>query len=477
MIRSVAEVRRKLGGDEARVYELIWKRTMACQMRSARGRRLTVLVRGGAGDREVVFLAKGNVIDFPGFLRAYVEGTDRPNGAAGLGEVVLPPVEEGDRVTARKIEPEEHLTTPPPRLTEATLVKTLEESGIGRPSTYATIIETIQRREYTFKKGQALVPTFTAFAVVALMEQHLADLIDRAFTARMEDRLDQIARGEAEALPYLREFYHGDGSPGLRPLLDRVVEDIDARKVCTIPLPGTEAVVRVGRFGPYLERGEARAPIPAGTCPDDLTPQRVEEMLAEGEQAERPLGHHPETGEPIYVRRGRFGPYVQLGDPEPAAKGKRRKKPRTVSLLRGMTPETLDRDTALRLLSLPRLLGKDPEGREVWACHGRYGPYVRREKESRSLDPEDDLFTIDLDRALALLRTKKGRRARPSRAPLKVFPKVEARGGADVRILAGRWGPYVTDGKVNATLPKSVADPAAVTLEEALDLLEKKRAR
>jgi DNA topoisomerase I len=485
---SPAELSGSLGPDELRVYELIWMRTLACQMKDARGRRLSVRVGTTAGGRAVVFQANGTAIDFPGFLRAYVEGSDDPEAALADRETILPPVRENEPVTAEEIKAEDHVTSPPPRLTEATLIKALEESGIGRPSTYASIIDTIQRREYTFKKGPALVPTFTAFAVVNLMREHLTDLIDIEFTARMEDRLDSIARGENEALPYLREFYFGDGSPGLRPLLDHKVESIDPRTACTIPL-GTDAreqivAVRVGRFGPYLQRGDDTAPIPDGTCPDEMTVQAAGELLDRGGQRPQSLGAHPETGQPIYLKTGRFGPYVQLGDagagPAKGAEDKpgRRKrgpataKPKMVSLLPGMSPESLTLNEALQLLSLPRHLGQDAEDREVVAAYGRFGAYIKRHTDTRSLGPDDHVLTITLERAMELLAQEKRRRGfRAAAEPIRVFETVAALDGRNIRVLDGRYGPYVTDGKTNASLPRELADPSAVTVEQAVQLI------
>jgi len=471
-VRSVEEVARALGGDESKVYELIWKRTMACQMKNAKGRRMTLQISGKAGAREAVFQANGSVIDFPGFLRAYEEGRDTPREA----EVILPPVKENDTVKPIGLEPVEHATTPPARLTEASLVKTLEESGIGRPSTYASIIDTIERREYTFKKGNALVPTWVAFAVVRLMTDHLSDLIDIGFTARMEDRLDEISRGELESLPYLREFYTGNGNPGLRPLLDQKAEDIDPRTVCSFQLGKPdgedEIIVRVGRYGPFLQRGETTAPIPDGTCPDELTIPRAVELLAVGKQAAEPIGQHPETALPIYVKTGRFGPYVQLGDPDPEDK---KKKPKMVSLLKGMTPEDMTLEVALKLLELPRLLGHDADGKEVRAYIGRYGPYIKRDSDSRSLGPDDDLLSVTMERALELLAQEKKRGRGAAAEPLKVFEKVEALDGADIKLLKGRYGPYVTDGDTNASLPRTIEDPLTLTLAHALELLEARR--
>ncbi|MBN2491780.1 MAG: type I DNA topoisomerase, partial [Planctomycetes bacterium] len=465
----------KVSADELRLYELIWKRTMASQMKPARGRRRNLRVAATANGREAVFQAAGRTIDFPGFLRAYVEGSDDPEAALADQEVVLPPVAAGDGVTATRLEAEGHATQPPPRHTEASLVKMLEESGIGRPSTYASIIDTIEKREYTFKKQATLVPTFTAFAVVQLMKQHLPALIDLNFTARMEDRLDGIARGEEDALPYLEEFYHGNGNVGLRRAVTELGEQIDARAVSSIPLAFTledqPVVVRVGRYGPFLRVGEIRVPLPDEICPDELTPARVQALLDQAAVGPHCMGKHPESGLPVYVKSGRYGPYVQLGDPGPGADN----KPKMVSLLPGMTPETLTFMEALDLLALPRTLGHDPDGVDVVAHLGRYGPYVKRGSDTRSLGPEDSVLTIELERALELLRQEKTR-GRAAPATLKVFPKVAALEDQDIRLLRGRYGPYVTDGEVNATVPRTVADPLALTEAEAVALILAKRA-
>ncbi len=472
----LSEIQKKLGPDESKVYEMIWKRTLASQMKDAHGRRMVLKVVGESDGREVVFQATGSVIDFPGFLRAYVEGRDDPEAALGEKETLLPPVREGDTVRADKLDAEGHVTQPPARLTEASLVKALEESGIGRPSTYASIIDTIQRREYTFKKGTALVPTFTAFAVVNLMEVHLAELIDFAFTAKMEDRLDSIARGEFERSPYLREFYFGNGKPGLRKMLDQQADEIDPREINAIPLAvdgeGRKIVARVGRFGPFLQREDDTAPIPEGSCPDELTIERCQELLAAGAQAQEPVGEH--EGKPVYVKTGRFGPYVQHGDADPDNK---KEKPKMVSLLPGMSPETLTMDQAKELLSLPRALGDDEQGNPVIAHFGRYGAYIKRGTDTRSLGPDDNILTIELPRALELLAQEKKRSFRNTPKELKVFEKVEALDGIDVKLLAGRYGPYLTDGDVNASLPKDFGDHEQLTLEQAVEFILVQRSK
>ncbi|MCA9751169.1 MAG: type I DNA topoisomerase [Gemmatimonadetes bacterium] len=476
-IRSVDEVRAKFGDDAAKVYELIWKRTMASQMTDAAGRRMTVQVEAEAEGKKYLFQASGSTIDFPGFLRAYVEGSDNPEAALADQETLLPPVREGDPVDAKSLAAEQHVTTPPARLTEASLVKLLEESGIGRPSTYASIIDTILRRNYVFRKGSALVPTFTAFAVVRLMREHLKTLIDVGFTASMEDRLDEISRGELESLPYLKEFYFGNGHPGLRPLVERKAEEIDPRDICTIPVPNNgrtgELVVRVGRYGPYLQRGEETASLPEGICPDELDPAKAEALLSQAKRADEPLGTDPESGKQIYAKSGRFGPYVQLGELDPDDK---KNRPKTASLIAPMTLETLTLDQALQLLSLPRVLGQDDAGVDVVAHNGRFGPYIKRGDDTRSLTADDDVLTVELPRALELLaQEKKGRSFRRQSTPLKVFENVEQLGGKEIKLLSGRYGPYVTDGDVNASLPRDITDPQTLTLERALELLEARR--
>ena len=478
-VRTVEEVTRALGPDETKVYELIWKRTMACQMADARGRRMVLEVTGHADGREAMFQARGSVIDFPGFLRAYVEGSDDPNAELADKDVLLPPVEKGDALKLDGIGAESHVTTPPARLTEATLVKALEESGVGRPSTYASIIETIVSRDYTFRKGTALVPTFTAFAVVRLLSEHLPDLVDYEFTARMEDRLDAIARGEGETTPYLKEFYFGDSVPGLRPMLDKGLEEIDARTVCTISLgddaQGRDVAVRVGKFGPYLQRGEDTGNVPDGTCPDELDPVRASELIDAARKAAAPIGTHPDTAEPVYVKAGRYGPYVQMG--EPSGKGKDAVKPKMVSLLKGQEPADITFEMALKLLELPRALGPDAEGNEIVAGIGRYGPYVKRGSDYRSLTDEDSVLTVALPRALELLaQEKRGRGSRAAPEPMRIFEKVEALGGVDVKLLEGRYGPYVTDGTHNGSLPKD-ADPKELRVEDVVELIEAARAR
>ena len=475
----VEEVTSRLGPDAGKVYELIWMRTMACQMENARGRRMTIKTKSDWSEREAIFTASGTTIDFPGFLRAYVEGSDDPEESLGDKETILPPVSEGEALKGAGVEPKESTTQPPARLTEASLVKALEESGVGRPSTYASIIKTIIRRDYTFKKGNALVPTWLAFAVVRLLHEHMTHLIDYDFTAGMEDRLDSIARGEGESLPYLKEFYFGNGTIGLKPLLATAVEEIDPRVVCSIKLAtdseGREVTVRVGRWGPYLERGEDRASLPDGLAPDELTLAMAEELLEAGARSEEPIGNDPETGEPIYIKTGRFGPYVQLGDAKDEEGNKRKEKPKMVSLLADMSPETIDLETALQLLELPRTLGLDEEGNEIQAFNGRYGPYIKAGKETRSLGPDDHLLQIDHARALALLKEPK-KRGRAAQKSIKEFESIEALEGKPVKVLQGRYGPYVTDGETNASLPRGYQNPENLSEAEAIELILARRA-
>src|SRR5580700_7550234 len=367
-----------LSGDEFRLYELVWKRTVASQMKDATGESVSVRVRGTSSSGErVEFGASGKVITFYGFLKAYVEdadeGTERDDR-----ERRLPPLAENDPLDALRLAAAGHETRPPARYTEATLVKEMEEREIGRPSTYASILGTILDRGYVFKKGTALVPSFLAFAVTALLEQHFGQLVDYEFTARMEEALDEIARGEAARVPWLRRFYFGaDGEEGLKELVSDL-SDIDARAVSSFPLAGTDIVVRVGRYGPYLERDGQRANVPEGTAPDELTPEFAEELLSRP-TGDKILGTDPETGRTIVAKAGRFGPYVteQLGDDAPASA-----KPRTASLLKSMDLDSVTLDEALRLLTLPRTLG-EIDGEPVTVQNGRYGPYVKKGADSR----------------------------------------------------------------------------------------------
>nr|MBA3567212.1 type I DNA topoisomerase [Actinomycetota bacterium] len=381
--RTPDELKGDLSRDEHGLYDLIWKRTLASQMEDARGQTVSLRIGAMSTDAEnVEFTASGTVLTFRGFLAAYEPGRDEPSDDDE--ERRLPQLAVGQDVTVLTLEPEGHSTTPPPRYTEPTLVKALEDRGIGRPSTYAAILSTILDRGYVFKKGTALVPTFLAFAVVNLLERHFQQLVDFDFTARMEDDLDRIASGDEERVAWLKRFYFGDGDdPGLHHLVTEHLDEIDARAVNSIAIPRSEAVVRVGRYGPYLELGDARASLPGDLSPDELTAEKAEELLAQPDN--RPLGQDPETGHEIVARSGRYGPYVTEVLPEGAEE-----KPRTASLFSSMSPESVSLDDALRLLTLPRVVGT-VDGEDVTAQNGRYGPYVKRGSESRSLDTEEQL--------------------------------------------------------------------------------------
>jgi DNA topoisomerase I len=462
-----------LTGDEFRLYELIWMRTVASQMKDATGHSVTVRLGARAADgRDAEFSASGKVITFHGFLKAYVEGADDPDAELDDRERRLPYVAEGDPLTAEELSVEGHSTKPPARYTEASLVKELEEREIGRPSTYASIIGTILDRGYVFKKGSALVPSFLAFAVVRLLEQHFDRLVDYDFTARMEDDLDRIARGEAQPVPWLRRFYFGEPGDELEGLKELVTDlgDIDAREVNSFPI-GNDIVLRVGRYGPYVERAEQRANVPDDMAPDELTADVAEELLAKP-SGDLLLGVHPEAGLEIVAKEGRYGPYVTEVLPEGS-----KAKPRTASLFKSMSLETVTLDDAVRLLTLPRVVGVDPDsGDEITAQNGRYGPYLKKGTDSRSLDSEEQLFTVTLEEALAIYAQPKQRgRGRAAAAPLKELGEDPA-SGKPVVVKEGRFGPYVTDGETNATLRKG-DDVETVTLERATELLAEKRAK
>jgi DNA topoisomerase I len=462
------EIKRAVSRDEHALYDLIWRRTLASQMEDARGQTVSLrITAASSAGEDVEFAASGTVITFRGFLAAYEPGRDEP--ADDDEERRLPQLEVGQEVTVVSIQPDGHATTAPPRFTEPTLVKALEDRGIGRPSTYAAILSTIVDRGYVFKKGTALVPTFLAFAVVNLLERHFQQLVDFDFTARMEDDLDRIAAGDEERVAWLGRFYFGDdGEPGLHHLVTEHLDEIDARAVNSIPILGSQAVVRVGRYGPYLERGDERANLPADLAPDELTAEKAEELLAQPDN--RPLGRHPETGHEIIARVGRYGPYVTEVLPEGAEE-----KPRTASLFDSMSPESVTLEDAVRLLTLPRVVG-ELDGEEVTAQNGRYGPYVKRGSDSRSLESEEQLFTVTLEEAKAILAQPPRRRGRgAARGPLRELG-ADPSSGKPIVVKDGRFGPYVTDGETNASLRK--ADTVeAVTLERASELLAERRAK
>jgi DNA topoisomerase I len=515
-------VRHELDGDEFRLYELIWQRTVASQMADARGITLSLRIAGTSrnqmagqqGEQEVVFAATGRTLTFPGFLKAYVETVDElAGGEADDAERRLPHLTEGQRLEALELTPDGHATNPPARYTEASLVKALEELGIGRPSTYSSIIKTIQDRGYVQKKGSALVPSWVAFAVIGLLEQHFGRLVDYNFTAAMEDELDEIANGHEQRTNWLSAFYFGGDhgvphsiarSGGLKKLVGVNLEGIDAREVNSIKLfddaQGRPVYVRVGKNGPYLERlvsnedGEPtpqRANLNGTLIPDELTLEVAEELFATPQEG-RVLGVDPETGHEIVAKDGRYGPYVTEILPEPPAdengdagatqgakKGKKPvgPKPRTGSLLRSMDLQTVTLEDALKLLLLPRVVGVDPgSGEEITAQNGRYGPYLKRGTESRSLANEDQLFTITLEEALKIYaEPKRAGRQSASAPPLRELGPDPAT-GKPMLIKDGRFGPYVTDGETNASLRKG-DDVASITDERAAELLADRRAR
>jgi DNA topoisomerase-1 len=478
--RTPDQLRRELGGDELRLYELIWMRTVASQMADARGQSVQVraAATSSAGE-DAEFAASGKSITFPGFLRAYVEGADDPDAELEDRETLLPPLSSGDHLELRGLEPKGHTTSPPARYTEASLVKALEEMGVGRPSTYASIIGTIQDRGYVWKKGSALVPTFTAFAVVGLLEQHFPKLVDYRFTASMEDDLDDIAGGRAEMVPWLAAFYFGEeneanDSPGLKKMVSEHLGEIDAREVNSIPLgfsvDGEEVVVRVGRYGPYMQVGERKASVPDDVAPDELTVDNVTELLDQP-SGERELGVDPRSGFPVLAKAGRYGPYVTTvppeGDKTPAA---------TASLFKTMDLDQITLDDALRLLTLPRVVGVDPaDGVEITAQNGRYGPYIKKGTDSRTIGSEDELLTITLEQALAVFAQPKLRGRAAAAPPLKELG-ADPVSGAPMVVREGRFGPYVTDGETNASLRKD-DDVETITVERAAELLADRRAR
>jgi len=472
--RTPEQVAAEIDGDEAAVYELIWKRTIASQMTDAVGESMQVRVGGTSSvGEDAEFATSGKVIEFPGFLRAYVEGSDDPDADLDDQERRLPPLLEKDPLGLERIEAKGHDTKPPVRFTEASLVRQLEELGVGRPSTYASIITTIQDRGYVWKKASALVPSFTAFAKVTLLERHFPNLVDYAFTARMESDLDMIARGEEASAPWLGRFYFGNGTPGLHSMVTDRLADIDAREINSISIgsdpEGEEIIARAGRFGPYLQRGEDKTPIPDQLAPDELTVEKALELLS-APSGDRELGPDPDTGLPVSVRTGRFGPYVQLGEQEETG------KPKRASLFKSMDPEKVTLEVALQLLSLPRVVGTDPtDDLEITVLNGRYGPYVKKGDETRSLESEEQLLTITLSKALELLSQPKRGRGRQTAAPLRELG-IDPVSGKPVVLKSGRYGPYVTDGEVNGSLRKG-EDPDAITLQRAAELLQARRHR
>jgi DNA topoisomerase I len=483
------ELAGQVTGDEARLYELIWQRTVASQMTDATGQTVTMRLGGTTRpdatntSHDAEFSASGTVIVHQGFLKVYVESTD-DDTSDDTSERRLPNLAEGDTARATSLEPVGHTTNPPARYTEASLVRALEERGIGRPSTFASIMGTILDRGYVFKKGSALVPTFLAFAVVQLLERHFGDLVDYDFTAEMEEDLDRIADGETARTAWLTHFYFGgpldgvaagakggpgDDNPGLKAMVNDRLGEIDAREVSSFPLGDSGIVVRVGRYGTYLERDGQRANLPDGVAPDEVTEEYAQALL-DKPSGDRPLGLDPISGRELVAKDGRYGPYVTEILPEDS-----KAKPRTASLFQSMSLDTVTIDDALRLLTLPRILG-EVDGDEVVASNGRYGPYVKKGSDTRSIEGEEQLLTISLQQALDVLAQPKPRGRRAAAAgPLRELG-VDPANQKPIVVRDGRFGPYVTDGETNATLRKG-DDVAAITLERASELLADKRAR
>lgn len=485
----------ELDTDEQKLYDLIWKRTIACQMKDAHGFRTQVRIEAPAGELgQAVLTASGKVIEFPGFLLAYVEGSDDPRAELEDQEKVLPALHEGQNLDPDRVEPTQHTTQPPARYTEASLIKELEERGIGRPSTYASILRTIQHRGYVWRKSSALVPTFTAFAVTNLLTRCLPDLVDYDFTADMETELDRIALGERESVPWLTAFYFGEpgkartdrvAAVGLKQLVSSCNNQNNMRDIASIPIGKTEGGemihVRVGRYGPYLqvEDTDQRASIQDQMPPDELTVEKALDLLSKAAQGGRILGYDPETGKPIYAKSGRFGPYVQLGDPEltPSGNVRRGGKPKMAGLWPSMSIESITLEQALLLLSFPREVGTHPETEEViTAQDGRFGPYIKMGSDSRSLPDHEKLASVTLDEAVELFKQPKGRRGRAAQATVLAELGKHPQSEASVQVRSGRYGPYVTDGTVNASVPKG-RDPQSLTLADAVELIAARELR
>jgi len=493
--RTPGQVKGELRKDELALYDLIWKRTIASQMEDAVGRTISMRIVADAradGDRpETVctFGASGRVITFPGYLKAYVEDSDDEAAERDDQESILPPVSEGDRLPEPDLSADGHTTSPPARFTEASLVKRMEELGIGRPSTYASIMTTIQDRGYVFKKGTALVPTWTAFAVVNVLERQFGEYVDYEFTAKMEDDLDLIAVGQEARVPYLKRFWFGTDSTngngagghrkGLSVVVDEALEKVDAAEVNTFPLgmdaDGEMIVAKPGRYGPYVKRGEDTASIPDGLPPDELTLEKALELLA-APKGDEPIGHDPDSGLPVYVKSGRYGPYVQLGDQDTLPPDE---KPKMESLFSDMKPEDVTLDDALRLLSLPRVVGTDEEtGLPILARNGRYGPYISKGDDkgadARSLESEEQIFTVTMERAKELFAEPRRRRGQRAAAPPLRELGTDPVSERPVVVKEGRFGPYVTDGETNASLRKGDL-VEEITIERAAELLQIRR--
>jgi DNA topoisomerase-1 len=494
VFRAPDQLRGALSTNDMRLYELIWRRTVASQMIDARGSTASVVVGLTAAGRRAEFSASGTVITVRGFLQAYEEGRDEERNAESAADAKLPPLTEGQTVAAEDAAANGHETSPPPRYTEASLVKTLEELGIGRPSTYASILSTIVDRGYVTARGSALVPNWIAFSVVRLLEDFFSDLVAYDFTAEMENDLDRIADGERDRVGWLRDFYFGDAAhPGLRSVVDNL-GDIDARTINSVRLTD-DITLRIGKYGPYLEVTEPGEPqpdaetgavreaepavrrinLPPDLAPDELTEAKARELVAAPPQEDRVLGVHPETARTIIAKDGRFGPYVTELIPEDEAAKKGAPKPRTASLFKSMSPDTVDLTTAVKLLDLPRTVGDDPDsGEPITAQNGRYGPYLKKGTDTRTLPDEDAIFAVDLPAALEIFQQPKYG-ARGASSALKEFD-ADPVSGKPIRIKDGRFGAYVTDGETNATVPRG-ENPLEVDFERAVQMLADKRAK
>jgi len=460
-----------LRGDQYKLYDLIWKRTIATQMSKAELEFTNVTIEAKAGGQVAEFKANGKKIIFPGFFRAYVEGSDDPDAALENQEKFLPEMSEGEEVEEKGVEPISHETQPPSRYTEATLVKELEKRGVGRPSTYANIISTVQNRGYVEADGKTLIPTFTAFAVTELLEKNLDDLVDSDFTSEMEAKLDEIAQGKLDTKNYLSSYYNGE--KGLKAKVDEQEDKIDPQEArhLELPLPGLNGIkVFVGRYGPYIKKEvdgeELTTSIPESWKPSDITVEKLEELIKAEEEGPKSIGEHPDNGEPIFVLNGRYGPYVQVGD------GEREGKPDRSSLLNDMKPEDVDLELALRLLELPRPLGDHPEtGKVIKTGVGRYGPFVVHDGTFASLRKNDHVLDIELDRAVELLEQKKNKKSRKSNVIKDLGDHPE--NGKKVRVMTGRYGPYIKYGKTNISLPDDF-DPEEVNMDVAVQLITEK---
>lgn len=462
-----------LKGIELRLYDLIWKRTLATQMANAQLEFTAAEIMARNGDTEALFKASGKRTLFPGFIKAYFEGSDDPDAAIESKDTPLPPLNEQQKVDCTSLESLSHETKPPARYTEATLVKGLEKEGIGRPSTYASIISTIQDRNYVAKVNNQLIPTFTAFAVTGFLEGNFPDLVDRHFTSEMENQLDEIAQGKRHPIQYLKDFYHGEN--GLQKTVEmneKAKEGENAREL-QLPLQDLDASyhIHIGKYGPYVTReveGETqRASIPETIFPADLTSEKLDELIALAAEGPQSLGQDPETNLDVFVLTGRFGPYVQLGMPEEGSK----EKPKRTSLPKGLKPEDVDLETALGLLSLPRTIGQHPEtDKVVKAGIGRFGPFILYDGTYASLKAGDDVLTVDMERALQLLAEKAARGGKTAQEVLKEVGE-HPEDGKPIQVLNGRYGPYVKHGRTNAGIPKG-SDPKAITLEAALELIQ-----